>query len=230
MAPRNDPALDHPLWAALTGEQSSMALSHGDARRFSDDVSPLAGLRAPTEKAFADLAHLVPIDGSVAFFTPAEITIPNGWEFAHEGWLEQMIFEGERPSPPPSPLLLTEADVPDILALTAATEPGPFRNRTIDFGRYFGIRSEDGRLVSLSGERIRFGRFTEVSAVCTDPDFRGQGHAARLVSTVVAHILEEGRIPILHVLPENEAARGLYEKLGFRSRRVLRLTVVTRTV
>jgi GNAT superfamily N-acetyltransferase len=229
MDPRQDSALDHPIWAALTGEQSSMALAYGDARRYDDELSPLAALQEPTPKAFEDLTHLVPIEGFVGLFTLADVAIPEGWELARDGWLDQMIFEGERPSLPTSPLLLTEADVPEMLTLTAATEPGPFRNRTIEFGRYFGIRSEDGRLISLTGERIRVGEFTEVSAVCTDPEFRGQGHAATLISAVVAHILDDGRIPMLHVLPENQAARGLYEKLGFRSRRVLRLTVVTRT-
>ena len=64
-----------------------------------------------------------------------------------------------------------------MLALAAATEPGPFLPETIRMGRYFGTRSRDGRLMAMAGERLRLNGFTEISAVCTHPDFRGQGHA-----------------------------------------------------
>ncbi len=219
--------LDHPVWAALTGEQAGMALGDGDARRYPREVSPLAALRAPTTKAFDDLAKLVTEGDSVAFFTPSEIVIPSGWEVVHDGWLDQMIFEGARPLVSHPPMVLTERDVPEMLMLTAATEPGPFGPRTIEFGRYVGIRAEDGRLVSMSGERIRPGRFTEASAVCTDPDHRGRGYAATLLSAVTANILDSGRLPMLHVRPDN-VAKMLYEKLGYRCRRTLRLTVVSK--
>ena len=126
----------------------------------------------------------------------------------------------------PPPLLLQEADVPDMLALTAATQPGPFLYGTIRMGSYFGIRADDGRLAALCGTRLAHDRFTEISAVCTDPAFSGKGHASALIMHVAAQIVDAGKLPILHVRAANPAIR-LYEKLGFETRRTLNLTVVT---
>jgi len=67
-------------------------------------------------------------------------------------------------------------DVPEMLALAELTEPGPFRQRTIEFGGYMGIR-DAGRLVAMAGQRLSLTGFTEVSAVCTHPEYRGRGYA-----------------------------------------------------
>ena len=56
-------------------------------------------------------------------------------------------------------------DVPEMLELTAATEPGPFLAQTIKMGSYFGIRASDGRLVAMAGERLQCTEFVEISAV-----------------------------------------------------------------
>ncbi len=105
-----------------------------------------------------------------------------------------------------------------MVALATATEPGPFRAGTIGMGRYFGLKTDDGRLMAMAGERMRLDGFVEVSAVCTWPEFRGRGLAKTLVSAVAAMIAAEGSVPFLHVKTENEGAIALYEKLGFRKR------------
>jgi predicted GNAT family acetyltransferase len=126
-----------------------------------------------------------------------------------------------------APLALSEADLPEMLALTAATEPGPFLPGTIRMGRYFGIRSETGRLIAMAGERLKLEGFTEISAVCTDPEFRGRGHAKALMRFLMALIFAEDKIPFLHVKAENEAMK-LYQSLGFEVRRTMQLTVIAR--
>jgi predicted GNAT family acetyltransferase len=114
----------------------------------------------------------------------------------------------------PDAVVLTESDVPEILDLVERAKPGPFRKRTIDLGRYLGIRV-DGRLVAMAGERFHLPGWTEVSAVCTDPGFRGHGLGARLTMAVAAGILERGELPFLHVAGDNAGAIKLYERLGF---------------
>ena len=108
-------------------------------------------------------------------------------------------------SPPVAPLPLGTTDVPEMLELTAATEPGPFLPQTIEMGSYFGIRASDGRLVAMAGERLQSTAFTEISAVCTHPDFRGRGYARALTKFLAAQILAAGKIPFLHVKSENGA-------------------------
>jgi predicted GNAT family acetyltransferase len=106
-----------------------------------------------------------------------------------------------------------------MLELTARTQPGPFLPRTIELGTYLGIR-RDGRLVAMAGERLHPAGWTEISAVCTDEAWRGQGLSSRLILALGAGIRARGEIPFLHVLTTNPAI-GLYKKLGFRDRRAL---------
>src|SRR5206468_3062810 len=92
---------------------------------------------------------------------------------------------------------LSEVDVPAMLALVEQTKPGPFRERTIDFGGYLGHRV-DGRLVAMGGRRMQLDAFVEVSGICTDPEWRGQGLGRDLVLILARAIAAEGRTPMLH--------------------------------
>ena len=133
----------------------------------------------------------------------------------------------EPPTEAPAPAGLAElgaADVPELLALTELTQPGPFGPRTIELGRYIGVRV-DGRVAAMAGERLRPEGHTEISAVCTHPDFAGRGYARALMRLLMSDAARVGRLPMLHVKTEN-GAKHLYEKLGFRERRPIRLTVI----
>lgn len=118
-------------------------------------------------------------------------------------------------------------DVPEMLELVAQTEPGPFLRRTIELGDYLGIR-RDGLLVAMAGERFHVDGWTEISAVCTKPDHRGQGLASRLVGALIASIRRRSERAFLHVMSTNTGAIRLYEELGFRVRQTATLTGVTR--
>ncbi len=85
-------------------------------------------------------------------------------------------------------------------------------------GTYLGIRHE-GRLIAMAGERLRLPGWTEISAVCTDPEHRGRGLATRLVRAVAAGIRDRGDTPFLHAAAENTRAIRLYESIGFTLRR-----------
>ena len=106
----------------------------------------------------------------------------------------------------------------DVLALTALVYPHYFRARTMEMGRYFGIYQE-GRLAAIIGERLGTDAYTEMSAICTHPDFNGRGYARRLTAMLTNDTLARGRTPFLHVSHENTRAKQLYEQLGFRHRR-----------
>jgi predicted GNAT family acetyltransferase len=63
----------------------------------------------------------------------------------------------------------------------------------------------------MIGQRLHIQNFTEVSAVCTHPDFLGKGYAAALVQHQMNLILKDGQIPFLHVRADNERAIAVYE-------------------
>jgi predicted GNAT family acetyltransferase len=220
--------LDNPIWNALNSIHDPLALVHGLAARYPKDVSPLAGLQAATPKAFVDLAHLVPISTDIALFTTTPPAVPANWTVMRSRWVDQMICEQVGPTRRIALLELRQEDMPDMLALAAATEPGPFSESTIRMGRYKGVRSADGRLMAMAGERLQLEGFTEISAVCTASEFRGQGLGRALVETFSSMLLSEGRTPFLHVKTEN-GAKQLYERIGFRVRSQIRLTVISRS-
>jgi predicted GNAT family acetyltransferase len=108
---------------------------------------------------------------------------------------------------------LTVADVPAMLDLAERTRPGPFFAETIALGGYVGVW-RDGALAAMAGRRLRVPGWIEVSAVCTDPAFRGAGLGRRVTTAVMRGIRADGAEPFLHVLDANPARR-LYEAMGF---------------
>jgi ribosomal protein S18 acetylase RimI-like enzyme len=122
-------------------------------------------------------------------------------------------------------------DVPAMSDLAGRTRPGPFGERTVELGGYLGVW-RDGRLAAMAGERFSAPAgdgtgWTEVSAVCTDPAFRGQGLATRLVRAVAARIRARGDEVFLHVVETNTAAVALYERIGFSRLATIEVTRLT---
>lgn len=215
--PSRDDVLDNPFWHSLAGDHAALAERVGRAARYRPDFSVFAGLEDPADgESWADAARLVGPGG--VFVTAGVTESPANWTSRFSLTGVQMVATALRAEPDPEAVLLTAADVPEMLDLIARTDPGPFRERTIELGTYLGIRRE-GALVAMAGERASLSGWTEVSAVCTDPAHRGRGLAARLVRAVAAGIEARGRTPYLHAAAENENAIRLYEKLGFAARR-----------
>ncbi|MCW7942842.1 acetyltransferase [Streptomyces hygroscopicus] len=213
--------LDNPALASLSGPHARFAERRGRVLRYPLDVSPWVGL--PDDPDADDWAALAALAGPGAEAPLPGFCgqVPGGWEitFAVDG--VQLVDDGAAAAPDPEAVRLTPADVPEMLDLVARTEPGPFLPRTIELGTYLGIR-RDGALIAMAGERLHPPGWTEISAVCTDPGFRGQGLATRLILAVAHGIRERGETPFLHTGAGNTNAIRLYESLGFRLRRTTR--------
>lgn len=217
--------LDNPVWNALGSEQRDMAQCSGAARRYDREVTPLVGLERMDVAAFADLRAMVEPAEVVGLVRAEPYSVPPGWTVMREIIIDQMICDAVPGATDIELIGLGPADAPEMLDLAKATEPGPFRAKTVRMGRYRGIRDADGRLMAMAGERMRLDAFTEISGVCTWPEFRGRGLAKALVSALAMEIAKEGRTPFLHVKTDN-AARSLYEKLGFRVRTQMHFKVI----
>jgi ribosomal protein S18 acetylase RimI-like enzyme len=211
---RDRGVLENPVWAALRGPHSRFAEVHGSAARYQQDVAPFHAVAdAADPQAWADLAELTGPEVEVAL-AGASLTPVGGWELVGSVAGVQLVDVALRSEPDPEAVLLTAADVPEMLDLVARTEPGPFRQRTVELGTYLGIR-RGGALIAMAGERLHPPGWTEISAVCTDPAYRRQGLATRLVRAVAAGIRDRGETPFLHTGAANETAIRLYESIGF---------------
>ncbi len=111
-----------------------------------------------------------------------------------------------------------------MLALIDRTRPGPFLARTIEMGAYVGVRRQ-GSLIAMAGERLHPPGWTEISAVCTDEGFRGQGLGTRFVRAVAVGIRQRGEQPFLHAAATNDGAMRLYRSLGFEVTRTVSFTL-----
>jgi ribosomal protein S18 acetylase RimI-like enzyme len=223
----NEAMLDNPAYAALCGPHARFAQVRGRARRYPDDVAPFLALPSPpTAQDWRDAADLVP-PGTLVAGRYGDAEPGDGWRAVDTFDLVQMIGERVAGVDCAEAIPLGAADVPEMLELVAQTEPGPFLSRTVELGDYLGIR-RDGALVAMAGERFRLDGWTEISAVCTSPDYRGQGLASQLTGALIAGIQRRSERPFLHVLSTNTGALRLYEELGFRARQTATLTVVTR--
>src|SRR3984957_19289949 len=99
-------SLDNPIWIALTTEHKILPRSHGDARRYPPDVSPLAALLHPTNDAFADLGRLVSPGEHVALFTASSLDVPSNWQVDRSRWIDQMVCEASLAPPQVVPIPL----------------------------------------------------------------------------------------------------------------------------
>jgi ribosomal protein S18 acetylase RimI-like enzyme len=227
MSASEEAAFENPAYASLCGAHARLAQVRGRARRYPADVAPFLALPTPpSAQDWRDAAGLVE-PGSFVAGRYGDAELPQGWRAVRAFDLVQMVEQRVTGVDCAEAIPLGAADVPEMLELVAATEPGPFLTRTIELGDYLGIR-RDGALVAMAGERFHLDGWTEISAVCTKPDHRGQGLASRLVSALIAGIQRRSERAFLHVMSTNTGAIRLYETLGFRLRQHARLTVVTR--
>ncbi len=218
LGPDDAYALDHAAWTSLTGPHARFAEVKGQAVRYPPDVSPFVAVAPDADgEVFGDLLALVG-HGRVVPLAGLTASLPPGWELADRGDGVQMIDAGLEAGESSEAVRLQDSDVPEMLDLAGRTRPGPFRPRTIEMGTYLGVR-RGGTLVAMAGQRLHPPGWVEISAVCTDPAYRGQGLATLLVKAIAADIREQGSVPFLHAAAGNVTAIRLYESLGFTIRR-----------
>jgi len=220
--------LDRPVWNTLTGGWAHLAQGDPRALRVEPDHGPFAASADFTAGNIDALRALPRAEDELWLVETTPLPTLPGLDILREADVTQMVAEAITPGEPDfDAVVLDERDAAAMLALATLTRPGPFLAKTHRLGRFIGVK-QGGRLIAMAGERMRMPGFAEVSGVCTHPDHRGRGYAAGLMRLVARRMLDQGETPFLHAYATNEGAIGLYETLGFRVRRSVRLTVVTR--
>jgi ribosomal protein S18 acetylase RimI-like enzyme len=224
--------LDDPAWHALCGPLARFSHGAGTARRVSPEHSFFSaiGPNASVEVAARDVAELFAV-GERGVFVAADARLVTGLVEIGRGRAHQMVLHDLEPmervvvavrAAEPEMVVdtLGAADVGDMMALIDHAKPGPFLARTIELGTYVGIRV-DGSLVAMAGERLRPHGHVEVSAVSVHERVRRRGMASLVVAEVATRAIARGLTPFLHVAQTNVTAVPVYERLGFRHRRMI---------
>jgi predicted GNAT family acetyltransferase len=219
----------NPVWHALRSKHQKFAKCAGDACRYPAEVVPLAAIRAPGVGPMLQLRSLFEA-GESAWIIGEEYSEVAGLVREETLVCLQMVLVDDVrvPDTEAEIVKLTDANAGEMVALTTLTFPGFFRPRTCEMGSYYGVRSPSGELIAMGGERLKLDGFTEISAVCTHPSFRGRGLAAAIIWQVVREHRKEGVVPWLHVASTNRRAAELYLRMGFEEIRKVTLHRISR--
>ncbi len=224
--------LDNPIWSALTTKHAHYALGDDNAKRYPREVTTMgafADLSNISADAWAGLAKLLQSRETIAVLFKEPPDASAGFEIVARVEIVQMVHDGKTlaaSKPEIRTIQLGSAESAEIVELGKLTNPGPIGTRSHEIGNFIGIRSDDGQLVAMAGERFCFPGYAEISGVCTRPGFEGRGSAAELVARVMDRIRARGDVPFLHSRAENERAVKLYERLGFAKARSFPMSVL----
>ncbi len=216
------------FWRSLTGSHAHLGTGTDRIKRYVRGFPSMIGYADPADPDFPSL---------IAFCDPGERFYcaewrgpqPAGWTIEVDSSMCAMLWTGALPPADASlPIVrLGMEHVPQMLEIAAVTRPGPFPQRPMEMGEWYGLLEGD-RVVAMAGERLYASPLREVSGICTLPEYQGRGYARRLTEQVIRSQLTRGLSPFLHVASSNTRARTLYERMGFEVEREVAMRVVSR--
>ncbi len=208
--------LHNPVYHALCTGDQPLSFGTDQVKYFNEEVSPFVGFEDQYKTGFADLYELLPHGRKILYANPEKILQPPGWQLNHEIKGLQFIHKarGGISKVFDNLVSLSDVHINQMIELAMLTKPGPFGQRTIDFGQYYGIFDQK-KLVAMTGQRLHIKNYTEISAVCTHPDYTGKGYAYALMQQQIQLILQQEKTPFLHVREDNLRAIALYQRMGF---------------
>jgi predicted GNAT family acetyltransferase len=220
--------LDRPAWSALCTRHAALAEGSRLAKRYPASIAPFAATENDDEESLRALAELASPGTNLLLVQSDEIVLPAGLVTVSAASAVQMIADQPMEHVAEERIeQLGEADAAEMLALATLTKPGPFSLRAQSLGKFWGVKVR-GRLVAMAGERMKQPGYTELSGVCTHPEFRGEGLGRLLSLYVAGKIFARGELPYLHAYATNTGAIALYGSIGFRLRSSMNVAVISR--
>ncbi|HYV55450.1 MAG TPA: GNAT family N-acetyltransferase [Chitinophagaceae bacterium] len=209
--------LDNPVWYSLSETHKDISINYHNVKFYDPVYCPFGGFIENNNVAsqideYSKLINHFFVVGEKPLFS-GKILLKN------ELICLQMILEKRIEINIGEKIIELDDTLAEALSsLVNEVQPGYFKKKTNLMGNYFGVIKE-GKLVAVTGERMKMKGFTEVSAVVTHPFYTGKGFAKQLVAHTANKIFDENKTPYLHVAETNFDAIRLYEKLGFKTRR-----------
>jgi ribosomal protein S18 acetylase RimI-like enzyme len=226
----NEQQLDNPVWFSLSNKESRFNGGNEKVKYFQHDVAPFLAAQLWDAVDHKMMQETLPEDRKFYVLKPGQIQLPEGFDVHYTTPIYQMVCHRFQPYLLDNIVVtpLENKNVPAMIDLAWRTKPGPYLERTIEFGPYISIQ-ENGLIASMAGERMHLEGMTEISAVCTEPAYLGRGYASHLMSLLCDQIIERGETPFLHVRADNERAIKSYERLGFSIRTEVFFAIIQRS-
>jgi len=162
----------------------------------------------------------------IAARAPERALVPHALRPLYVRRPDAEIVRARLPVPPLSPVTVSRA-TPDDLRDVAALQRRSFTNAWgaeaiqweldhTDVARLYVARTETGELIAYCACWIVFDEL-HINSLAVDDRYRRQRVASRLLDHVFRNAVADGaRMATLEVRQSNEAARALYEGLGFK--------------
>ena len=202
--------LDNPVWHSLSETHKNFSIVYIHLKFYGPDYCPFGGFENGDDISGEIDEYTKLID---SFFIVGEKP-----EFSERIVLKselvclQMIMESFADVEFKDPIIKLNGKFEEFFFnLVNLVQPGYFKKKTVMIGNYYGILKDD-ELVAVTGERMKMNDFTEISAVVTHPSYIGRSFAKQLIARTVEKVLNEGKIPFLHVADTNTAAIHLKQE------------------
>lgn len=223
---KNDNKLDNPVWHSLSETHQAFSISYNSIKFYHPDYCPFGGfenaenISKPIDEYSAQINSFFIVGEEPELYSRLQLKkelvclqmiINDKIETAIKDDIVQLGLEHSEP----------------LFELVTLVQPGYFKKKTALLGNYFGI-FKNGKLISVTGERMKMNDFIEISAIVTHPDYIGQGYAKQLIAHTVNNIFNQDKTAYLHVAETNVGAIKLYEKLGFTTRRKMSFWNITK--
>ena len=183
--------LDNPVWHSLSETHKDLSIDYHNIKFYQPAYCPFGGFIDNNNVAsrideYSKLINNLFVVGEKPFFS-------NKLFLKKELICVQMVLEKKTEAGIEEDLIkLDNAFSGALSSLVNEVQPGYFKEKTNLMGDYFGI-VKDGKLVAVTGERMKMKNFTEVSAVVTHPFYTGKGYASQLVGHTVNNIFNENK-------------------------------------
>jgi ribosomal protein S18 acetylase RimI-like enzyme len=215
--PIDENKLDNPVWHSLSESHHHFSIERDNAMFYHPDYCPFGAFigTGNISKAIDKYAEQC---GNF-YIVGEKPTFSSALYLRNELVCNQMIIFNEVDLAIQEEILeIGQGQANKLFQLVNLVQPGYFKSKTSLLGNYYGI-FKDNELIAVTGERMKMNNYTEVSAVITHPAHIGKGYAKQLVAHTVNSIIQQNKLPYLHVAETNSPAIKLYEKLGFTIRR-----------
>ncbi|MEM3010238.1 MAG: GNAT family N-acetyltransferase [Candidatus Bathyarchaeia archaeon] len=155
---------------------------------------------------------------SPELLSPVEGKYPDAKSYV-EDWM--IVKRGEmRPFPSNKARKLRLKDAERLAELYATFPERPnveakLCRELIRNGTTYGIFAEK-KLVSTARAWLQLPEVWLIGGVLTHPDYRNRGYATEVVSALTAEALDSAKAAVLFVRSDNEAAKRVYLKIGYK--------------